>query len=79
MSVIGIAIIISLAVLLVIIKWINRNFVNPWEYVSKMGHMKFWWIFGYERWGEVKPCQMEINSIVYKPLFLGLWIRERIE
>jgi hypothetical protein len=74
-----IAILILVIVMIFIIKWINGYFVNPWEQVSKMGHMKFWWIFGYEQWGDVKPFQMTKNSIVYKPLFLGLWIREKIK
>lgn len=48
--------------------------------VSKMGHMKYWWIFGFEWWGTMKPESMlrrigENEYIEYRTLFLGLWVR----
>lgn len=40
-----------------------------------MGSMKTFWIFGFERWGGLRPISMEKNGKVFIPLFLGLWIR----
>lgn len=40
-----------------------------------MGNMKIFWIFGFERWGSLRPAQMMKNGHVFIPLVLGLWIR----
>lgn len=40
-----------------------------------MGNMKTLLIFGFERWGNLKPACMYQENKCYKPLFLGLWIK----
>ena len=37
--------------------------------------MKIFWIFGFERWGGLRPSRMQLKGIVYKPVVLGLWIK----
>ena len=45
--------------------------------INKMGHMRTWWIFGYEWWYGLKPMNMRTKEgIKYIPLFLGIWIRQ---
>ncbi len=42
-----------------------------------MGHMKTWWVFGFERWGGLRPTEMITKKGVrYVPLFWGLWLRQ---
>jgi hypothetical protein len=44
--------------------------------ILAMGHMKTWWVFGFEWWGTMKPAGMTTaEGITYIPLFCGLWIR----
>lgn len=39
-----------------------------------MGHMRTWWIFGFERWGGLRPAMMMTkDGVKFVPLFLGLW------
>lgn len=41
-----------------------------------MGKMKIWFIFGFEKWGGLKPAYACIDDNKYmKPLFFGLWIK----
>jgi hypothetical protein len=41
-----------------------------------MGSMKTFFIFGFERWGNLKPSKMWLGKgKCYCPLFLGIWIR----
>jgi hypothetical protein len=41
-----------------------------------MGNMKTWWIFGFERWGDLRPAEMTTaKGVRYIPLFRGLWLR----
>jgi hypothetical protein len=41
-----------------------------------MGHMRTWFIFGYEPWGKLRPAYMITKTgIKYIPLAFGLWIR----
>jgi len=40
-----------------------------------MGNMKIFLIFGYERWGRLKPESACIDGMFFKPLFFGIWIR----
>lgn len=41
-----------------------------------MGNMKFWWIFGFEWWGSLRPAEMKTaRGDCYIPLFLGIWLR----
>ncbi len=41
-----------------------------------MGHMKTWWIFGFEWWGGLRPAEMTTGKGKrYIPLLLGLWLR----
>lgn len=41
-----------------------------------MGHMKTWWLFGYEWWGKLRPAEMITQKGVrYVPLLWGLWLR----
>jgi len=41
-----------------------------------MGHIKTLWIFGFERWGHLRPAKMWVKDRrCFKPLFWGLWIR----
>lgn len=43
-----------------------------------MGHMRTWWIFGFERWGGLRPAAMrKANGKKFVPLFWGLWVRTR--
>jgi hypothetical protein len=72
-------ILIIVIVLNAVVTFFYHYYDNPWKQALKMGRMKTWWIFGFEWWGNVKPFQMTKNNIVYKPLFLGLWFRERSE
>lgn len=54
----------------------RRYFMNPLDEISRMGHMKYWFIFGFEWWGAIRPASMKRkDGAVYKPLFLGLWIK----
>jgi hypothetical protein len=43
--------------------------------IQRMGHMRTWWIFGFEWWGCMRPAQMTTKGTRYTPLFLGLWLR----
>lgn len=41
-----------------------------------MGHMKTWWIFGFEWWGDLRPAEMSTSDgRVFQPWILGLWIQ----
>lgn len=45
-----------------------------------MGNFKSFWIFGFERWGGLRPAYMSKNvgndgKAWFKPLCFGLWIR----
>ncbi len=43
-----------------------------------MGHMKTWWIFGFERWGGLRPEKMWTkDGRCFRPLILGLWVGAR--
>lgn len=43
---------------------------------SAMGNMKTWFIFGYEKWGGLKPSYcLSPDGKCLKPLFFGLWIK----
>jgi hypothetical protein len=43
-----------------------------------MGNLKTWFIFGYEKWGKLKPAYCcTADGIYFKPLVSGLWIRCR--
>lgn len=41
-----------------------------------MGNLKIFWIFGYERWGGLRPayCTLE-NGDKFKPWKFGIWIK----
>ncbi len=42
-----------------------------------MGHMKTWWLFGFEWWGGLRPAEMTTKKgMRYVPLFWGLWLRQ---
>ena len=42
-----------------------------------MGNMKTFWIFGFERWGGLKPAEMQtVNGDRFIPVIFGLWIRK---
>ena len=44
-----------------------------------MGHMKIWWIFGFERWGGLRPAEMTTrDGARYVPLCCGLWFHRRL-
>jgi len=44
-----------------------------------MDNMKRFWIFGFERWGRLRPAEMTTaDGVRLVPLALGVWIR-RIE
>lgn len=44
--------------------------------IEAMGHMRTWWIFGFEWWGAAKPYRMWTRAgQCYMPLVLGMWIR----
>ena len=44
--------------------------------ILAMGHMKTWWIFGFERWGGLRPAEMTTaTGTRYIPFILGLWIK----
>jgi hypothetical protein len=41
-----------------------------------MGNLKIWFIFGFEKWGNLKPAyHVNDKGICFKPLCFGLWIR----
>jgi hypothetical protein len=41
-----------------------------------MGNMKFFWLFGFEWWGSLRPAEMTTaKGVTYAPLFLGLWVK----
>ena len=40
-----------------------------------MGNFKAFGLFGYEKWGGLKPAQVKFKGKVYIPLFAGVWIR----
>ena len=41
-----------------------------------MGNIKTFLIFGFEKWGTLKPiCMYKDGKYYYKPVFLGLWIK----
>lgn len=43
-----------------------------------MGNFKSFWVFGFERWGKLKPDNVTINGKTrFIPLCFGLWIRCR--
>ena len=43
-----------------------------------MGHMKTWWIFGFEPWFGMHPASMTTaKGDKFIPLFWGLWIRSK--
>ena len=42
---------------------------------NTVGNFKTFCIFGYEKWGGLKPDSCEIHGKVFKPLIFGLWIR----
>ena len=70
---------VALLVLLIFIYLVwKKYFMDPWNEVSKMGHMKYWWIFGFEWWGAMRPDTMQRkNGDVYKSLFLGIWVKTK--
>ena len=71
--------IVALAVLalIIFIVW-YRYFYNPMTDVLKMGHMRYWWIFGFEPWGLMPPDSMQRrDGTVYKSLFWGIWIKTK--
>ena len=38
--------------------------------------MKFFWIFGFEWWGDLRPAEMRTSKgDRYVPLFFGIWLR----
>jgi len=40
-----------------------------------MGNMKTFFIFGYERWGGLRPDRMWTkDGRCYIPLFFGIWV-----
>lgn len=42
----------------------------------RMGHMRRWWIFGFEWWGRFRPAIMwTASGEALHPLVLGVWIR----
>jgi len=42
-----------------------------------MGHMKAWWILGFEWWGKLRPAEMiTAGGRRFVPLFWGLWLRQ---
>jgi hypothetical protein len=42
-----------------------------------MGNFKSWWIFGFERWGGLRPASVTTKKgVVFIPLFWGLWLRK---
>jgi hypothetical protein len=44
--------------------------------IQRMGHMRTFWIFGFEWWGCMRPAQMTTaDGRRFVPLFWGLWIR----
>ena len=55
-----------------ILNWLKEQMMI-WS-IERMGHMLFWWKFGFEWWGTMRPAQMTTpNGKIYKPLFLGIW------
>jgi hypothetical protein len=41
-----------------------------------MSKMKTWWLFGFQRWGGLRPVAMWFpDGRCFRPLFLGVWIR----
>ena len=46
---------------------------QSWGYV--MGNMKMLLVFGFERWGGLRPAKGWINGRCFIPLAFGLWIR----
>jgi hypothetical protein len=41
-----------------------------------MGNMKTWFIFGFEKWGGLKPAYcIDNKGNKLKPLFWGIWIK----
>jgi hypothetical protein len=41
-----------------------------------MGNMKFFWLFGFEWWGGLRPAEMTTaKGVTYVPLFWGLWVK----
>lgn len=73
---IGITVILVILIIAIYFLW-RQFFMNPWKEVSKMGHMKYWSIFGFEWWGAMRPASMKRkDGIVYRPLFLGVWIKK---
>ena len=44
--------------------------------INKMGNIKTWFIFGFEKWGGLNPAYAYNDDNKYmKPLFFGLWAR----
>ena len=42
-----------------------------------MKPMKTWWLFGFLRWGKLRPERMwQSNGRCYKPLDFGMWLRD---
>lgn len=79
MEIEGKIVVLIISVILCIIVYITLR--KPlaeriWDNWSHMGHMRYWWIFGFEWWGEFKPAFMHTREgKCYKPLFLGIWKR----
>lgn len=49
---------------------------KQWRQVEKMRRtpMKFWWIFGFQWWGNMRPAAMVTKEgKMYIPWFLGIW------
>jgi hypothetical protein len=68
---------IAIVVFIVCLSIMYIVFRDPLEDVIGMGHMRYWWIFGFEIWGKVRPERMwRNNGDEYTPLFLGIWIRQ---
>lgn len=41
-----------------------------------MGNMKIFWIFGFERWGDLRPAVCWMNDgRNFIPVIFGIWIR----
>lgn len=41
-----------------------------------MGNMKTFFVFGFERWGGLRPAKAwNKNGRCFVPVFLGVWIR----
>jgi hypothetical protein len=42
-----------------------------------MKPMKTWWIFGFQRWGKLRPERTwRPNGKCYKSLAFGVWLRD---